>query len=1656
MKINIPFPSQSFKNLNLSNPNSSFGTNIKINNKKRQYLSPETILKKNKKNRNQYLSLYPRKNDINNNSVLSMNSDKEILNKSKKLGNTSFSFNNKNKITNKILFNIMKHKKQNHSLNKNKLTLGQTYFFKSRRNSDLIEFPKKKSKTNLKQIQRELQHKLLDMSIQIDNETEQEEDYINQEIEIQRKAKNRFTEYPKININRKNSFKKTKTSAKECVNNNNLIKNEIKFSEESKNEYSIKKNDDKVNNNEKIQRRKSFVPKSSLKNKFEKNNQHIKKVTNLSVNMDLYRELFPNINLSSSGNEITNINNKSMMLTKKKINIKKILLNSLKNEQFENKYRILMRQKELYDSYEDEEIIDQLEEEYLFISPETYQIFIFDTFVLFCTLFSCLYIPIFIAQSKCFCSYIPKFIEYIFLFNDAINIVDIIITFFRAYYNFEFILEKKNKKIVKHYLLSYFFPDLLAAIPFFTMSYFFCNNHKNKPDGEICLYNGVDLKFNFVKVFLGLKIIKLKKVLDKKNNRGINYFYEAISENYNLEKTMEMVLFILICIIGFNFFICYHIYIGFQSYPNWILKTNNHDSSFTTLYIISFYFLVTTITSVGYGDITCVSLSETIYQIIILTIGVIAYSWIVSKIGNYVKKETRAAIKYNKDISLLEEIRISYPKMSFKLYNKIHKHLETVSHQQEKLDTNLLVTNLPYTLKNQIIFIIYGNIIKKFKFFKDCENSDFILRVLTSFIPLSAKQGAFLIQEGDIIDNIVFVREGRLSLVATIDLDNPQSSIDNYLKEKFEDINEKVITKLDNSLSEESVNIGLKKERAKTELKSFLKTKEDIEQENIEKEMAQKDFDREDVEMGNFHYLNILDILKDEHYGIVYMLLKKPAPLSLRVKSKYSQIFLLRKNDTMQISKAYPNVWKKIYYKSYHNMKSIKKLTKKIVINYCINYGLKYVYENNKEVRMQDSNIFFKVGLINSRKRKNPQKISFNLEGNNNSNKYITKSKSILKHKNENNNKSFYGGYQTFKTGNKRLSGSIINANSLQKKKSNTNINQKKISFFTSRNRLSSLGQDDLITKTKINKFNQINNINYNIVINDVDMNNTSKALLKPEENQNHTYIMKKDINKLKKSNLKKINFMQNDSSKLKEIPNLIEFKKNHNLILFNNTSNQNDQSISQKVTFKITNTKENLSKDDTIEIKDTEEKKSEKPPNTINDLSKSLLKKVKKKIIKQRKKKKLYKMILQKLAESFSKINSNLKFNSSLYNGSSLMFSSKIGDAISSNPEMNYVIDEKYELNPNLTQDFPKNELNPNLNTNISKRFQLSQTQEIITFPNPQDLFIIPESLEFSSSESSSEFLSESKSSEENSINKNDYSKNISKSKENISKKKMELSISENNNFTLNSTYENLNIISEGNYSKDENLVKSVMKLIKVYLSEKIKNENEIKNNSSVEQNPFEISPEKKENFKEKEQKKEKDVWSFLEEDNKDNSSLDQKDKDSLEKDHCKSPQIKQKKTIDRPKNKKSRKNYDNLFSLDDTPKNKKTFKKRKSRKIINKTTLKSDIKRKKSKKMKSLNSPILKLNSPEKERSNNNYNYNEKDENKNEIKQNTMSSLDLDHLNDEMDPKRTYNNNNFKTYQSKSNKNEKIKNIEKDDKNHLDNFDKNNINSKDDNNYG
>ena len=81
---------------------------------------------------------------------------------------------------------------------------------------------------------------------------------------------------------------------------------------------------------------------------------------------------------------------------------------------------------------------------------------------------------------------------------------------------------------------------------------------------------------------------------------------------------------------------------------------------------------------------------------------------------------------YNSNSAILEDIRISHPKMPFKLYNQILHHMQTNLQQQKKSDINLLINSLPHALKYTLLFVINKNYVNKFDFFKKCYNSNFI------------------------------------------------------------------------------------------------------------------------------------------------------------------------------------------------------------------------------------------------------------------------------------------------------------------------------------------------------------------------------------------------------------------------------------------------------------------------------------------------------------------------------------------------------------------------------------------------------------------------------------------------------------------------------------------------------------------------------------------------------------------------------------------------------------------------------------------------------------------------------------------------------------------------------------------------------------------
>ena len=140
----------------------------------------------------------------------------------------------------------------------------------------------------------------------------------------------------------------------------------------------------------------------------------------------------------------------------------------MEDDRFQKKYRKLYLSKNLYDSLDDEEVVDMEKIYTFYISPNSLTVYILDFFVLIGSIIELFNVPIYISV------HLPSFAVYnsiigslIFYIIDFIYIIDLISGFFRAYYNFEEVLIIKKRYMCLNYLKGNFIFDLIEAIPFF-------------------------------------------------------------------------------------------------------------------------------------------------------------------------------------------------------------------------------------------------------------------------------------------------------------------------------------------------------------------------------------------------------------------------------------------------------------------------------------------------------------------------------------------------------------------------------------------------------------------------------------------------------------------------------------------------------------------------------------------------------------------------------------------------------------------------------------------------------------------------------------------------------------------------------------------------------------------------------------------------------------------------------------------------------------------------------------------------------------------------------------------------------------------------------------------------------------------------------------
>jgi hypothetical protein len=213
-----------------------------------------------------------------------------------------------------------------------------------------------------------------------------------------------------------------------------------------------------------------------------------------------------------------------------------------------------------------------------------------------------------------------------------------------------------------------------------------------------------------------LKIIKLIKYFTD-NNILINFILNSLNHITFFESWSFLLSNIFVSLLILHLTACVHIFISSTSFPNWIIYKNLGESPLIDVYLNSIYFLITTVTTVGYGDIIGNSFNEIIFQIILLLIGIIAYSWLISSLSNYVQENNKQKEIFNQKLSILNEIKLEHPKMTKDLYNRILLHLEYINLRQ-KNDKSSLIDCLPHSIKKTLLYEMYKPIIDNFLFLK--------------------------------------------------------------------------------------------------------------------------------------------------------------------------------------------------------------------------------------------------------------------------------------------------------------------------------------------------------------------------------------------------------------------------------------------------------------------------------------------------------------------------------------------------------------------------------------------------------------------------------------------------------------------------------------------------------------------------------------------------------------------------------------------------------------------------------------------------------------------------------------------------------------------------------------------------------------------------
>lgn len=329
-------------------------------------------------------------------------------------------------------------------------------------------------------------------------------------------------------------------------------------------------------------------------------------------------------------------------------------------------------------------------------------------------------------------------------FFDSFFFIDIFLNFFTSYrYHGEEITDIQKTK--NHYFKKFFFIDFVANIPLDILFVFF-----------------PEITIGKIPLFLLLRLLRLLRIA-----RLLLIFNRWESYSHINPGYVRITKLFITVIILTHWIACIWFFLAFiDNFPpdSWVVALEIENASVIRQYIYSLYWAVTTMTTIGYGDITPNRDIEYVAATMIMIVGASTYAFIIGNIASLFSNLDSAKIAHKNKIEALTQF-LAYHNVPKPLIFQLRNYYDYIWERHRGLPENNFFEDLPLHFHLDILQHITGDLLEKVALFQYC--SPRLRNVLLIALKFQTyPPNSYIVKEGDLGQAIYFISLGKVEILS--------------------------------------------------------------------------------------------------------------------------------------------------------------------------------------------------------------------------------------------------------------------------------------------------------------------------------------------------------------------------------------------------------------------------------------------------------------------------------------------------------------------------------------------------------------------------------------------------------------------------------------------------------------------------------------------------------------------------------------------------------------------------------------------------------------------------------------------------------------------------------------------------------------------------